>query len=124
MPIRIESAIYNNLPTTFAPTKFETLRYTVSGQADFTVGLVLASAWQWRVVVSASASALGGGVSAGGVDSLRASFAKVSTTGNANQLQFVNEEGATATGYMTLMQVEQQLNPTVYLYRLGMNKIN
>lgn len=123
MPIRIESAIYNNLPPTNAPRKFQDVRYTLSGTLDYTVGLALASAWSYQLVVSASASALGGGVSAGGVDTLEASFGKVSTTGNANQIQLVTDRAVTATVVFTGMQVEQQLNPTEYIYRVGLLKV-
>lgn len=123
MPIRIQSAIYNNLPPTHTPNKFLNLRYTVSGQADVTMGLTVATAWQWRIVVSASASALGGGVSAGGLDSLETSFGLVSTTGSVNQLQIVTERAVTATAWFMGMQIEQQLNPTQYLYRVSFAKV-
>lgn len=124
MPIRIQSAIYNNLPgNSPALTKFQSERWTVSGLLDYTVGLAIATAWSYRLVVSASASALGGGVSAGGVNTLRASFALVSTTGNVNQLQIVTDEAVTATAYMKALQLEQQLSPTMYLYRVDLSKV-
>lgn len=124
MPIRIESAIYQNLPGN-SPflNKFQNIRWTVSGQVDYTVATVIATGWSWRVLVSASASALGGGVSAGGVNSLRTSFAKTNPTGSANQLQIVTDEAVTATGLFVGMQIEQQLNPTMFIYRIDFQKV-
>lgn len=124
MPIRIQSAIYQNLPGN-SPflNKFQSERWTVSGQLDYTVGLAIATAWSYRVVVSASASALGGGVSAGGVNTLEASYANVSTTGNANQIQIVTDRAVTATAYMKNLQLEQQLNPTQYIYRIDLIRV-
>lgn len=99
------------------------MRYNVSAQLDYTVGLAIATAWQYRVLVSASASAWGGGTTAGGVDTLRASFGKVSTTGNANQLQIVTDEAVTATAVFTELKVASQLNPTMYLYDISLTKV-
>ncbi len=122
MPIRIESANYNDLPAPgWVPTKFQTLRYTISGQADYTMGATIATAWRYTLVVSASASALGGGVSAGGLDSLRTSYGK--TASGANQIQFVTNEALTASAYFTGLQIRAQLNPTMYVVEVGLARV-
>lgn len=116
--IRIESANYDNL---LAPnpeyTKFQSLRYTIAASADYLGCSALATAWQYTLLVSASASALGGGVSAGGVNSLRVSFAKPTA------IVFVTNEAVTATGWFTNMRTLSQENPTMYLMQVNFTRM-
>lgn len=109
MPIQIESAIYNNEAGQYPDfKKFDSLQYSIVGSAVYNVVSGQATAWKYSLVVSASASALGGGVSAGGIDSLRTSFSK--PTG----LYFVSDEALTATAYLRSVSVRKILNPTMY----------
>lgn len=110
MPIRIGSANYNNLPGQ-SPIlkKFDSLKYSIVGSAVYNVVSGQATAWSYSLVVSASASALGGGVSAGGIDTLRASFAIPSS------VVIVTDEAVTATAYFRDLRQREQENPTTYL---------
>lgn len=109
MTIRIDSANYSNQAGTY-PTfkKFDALRYSVVGSAVYTVVSGQATSWRYSLVVSASASALGGGVSAGGLDSLRTSFAKPTA------LTIVTDEAVTATAFFRELATRRILNPTMY----------
>jgi hypothetical protein len=117
MTLRIDSSNYDNITEPdINLSKFQSLRYSLAGSADYVALTGLVTAWKYTVVVSASAWALGGGVSAGGVDSLRASFAK------ATALTFVSNEAVTATAWFTQCTPQQQLNPTNYIYQLALVK--
>lgn len=115
MMIRIGSADYNDMPGT-NPTykKFDSLRYSIVGSAVYTVASGQATAWNFTVLVSASASGLGAGVSAGGLDTLRSSFALPTS------VVIVTNEAVTATAYFRDLKIRQQLNPTMYLYDVGL----
>ncbi len=110
--IQIQSAQYNDSTQFQDLIKFQALRYTLAGSADYTNAAFLATAWRYHLVVSASASALGAGISAGGLDSLRTSFAI--TAVSANMLTFVSDEAVTASAYLTEMKISRRLNPTMY----------
>lgn len=113
MPIRIDSADYDNLNAqTPDQIKFQGMRYTIAGSADYVALSALNTAWSYSIVVSASASAKGGGISAGGLDTLRASYAKTTA------LTFVTDEAVTATGYLLDMRRQNQLNPTMFQYNI------
>lgn len=108
--IRLDSANYVSFPAQNPEyKKAQQVRYTIAGSADYTVGTVVNTAFKYTLLVSASASALGGGVSAGGLDSLRVSFNKTTA------LTFVTDEALTATGWLTVCRPQEQLNPTNYL---------
>jgi hypothetical protein len=116
--IRIGSANYDNLPNLVSQTKFDTLRYTLVGSADYTVAPVIASAWKWTLSISASGSGIGGGVSAGGLDTLRASFALFAP------VTIVTDEAVTATAVFNKLTIAKQLNPTWYEYSVELTRIS
>ncbi len=109
MPIRIDSADYNNIAGTY-PTlhKFDSLNYSVVGSATYVTVSGQVTAWSYPLVISASGSALGAGVSAGGMDTLRASFSRPTA------LTIVTDEAVTATAYFRNLKVTERLNPTMY----------
>jgi hypothetical protein len=113
MNLRIDSADYNVFQRK-TPTyvKLQTQRYTIAGSADYVAIGVVNTAWQYTVVVSASASALGGGVSAGGLDSLRTSFSKTTA------LTMVSDDAVTATAWFTKLATQEQVNPTWFVMNL------
>ena len=108
--IQLGSAQYNNIQ---APNlkyiKFNTLRYTIAGSADYVVMSGTMTSWRFDVLVSASASALGAGISAGGLDSLRQAYA------SATAIPFVSDEAVTATALFHKMEIRERLNPTKYI---------
>lgn len=109
MPIRIQSAIYQNLPgqnPTFQ--KFDTYKHSIVGSAVYMVAGGQCTGWNWTLLVSSSASALGGGLSAGGLDTLRASFALPTA------IQIVTDEAITAMAYFRSLKTQRQLNPTIW----------
>ena len=117
MPL-IESSLYNDVMSpTWEPKKFDQLRYTIVGSADYTVLPVVNTAWNYTLVVSASASAIGGGLSAGGLNSLRTTFAKTTA------VRIVTDEALTATAWMRSMRIVEKLNPTYYVVSVNFARV-
>jgi hypothetical protein len=118
MSIRIGSADYDNLPGPVSTRKFDSLRYTIAGSADYIVASAIASAWKWNLLVSASATGwAGSGNSAGGLDSLRGSF------GSATAVVIVSDEAVTATAAFQKLTPSKQLNPTMYEYAVEFTRL-
>ena len=115
--IRIQSATYFSLPGTNPEyKKFDSLKYSVTESAVYTTVSGQVTAWAYTVVVGLSATATATGISAGGLDSLRASFAIPSA------LQIVTDEAVTATAYFRSLKTRQILNPTTWQMDVGFTK--
>jgi hypothetical protein len=117
MSIRIGSADYNQDTGPYPEIKkFDSLAYSIVGSAVYTTVSGQATAWNYSLVVSASASALGGGISAGGLDSLRSSFSIPSA------VTIVTDEAVTATAFFRTLKIKTRLNPTYYVVDVGLTK--
>lgn len=117
MPIMIGSASYNQDTGPYPDAKkFDSLAYSIVGSAVYTVVSGQVTGWNYSLVVSASASALGAGISAGGLDSLRTTFAIPSA------VTIVTDEAVTATAFFRTLKIKTRLNPTMYVVDVGLTK--
>jgi hypothetical protein len=116
--LRIGSADYNaEMGVNVSHRKFDSLAFSVVGSAVYTVASAEPTAWSYSVLVSSSATGWSGsGVSAGGVDTLRSSFAIPSA------VVIVTEEAQTATAYFRSLKPKERLNPTMWLFDVSFDK--